>query len=58
MNPLQEELTTIRMCGALREVPLSALEDPFLLARIVRAAVKREKAKRELNHAAIKEKFR
>lgn len=49
MNHLQEELIVIRMCGALREVPLASLEDPFLLARIVRTAVKREIIKRELN---------
>lgn len=56
MTVLEEELATVRMCGALRDVSLHDLQDPFTLARIVRAAVKREIIRRELNTKKEKDK--
>lgn len=58
MNCLQEELITIRMCGALREVPLEELSNPMILMRIFLSAVKREKIKRQINQPIAKETFK
>lgn len=47
MTHLEEELTKIRVCGALRDLPLCELQDSVSLARVVRSAVQREIIRRE-----------
>jgi hypothetical protein len=47
MNHLEQELATIRVCGALRDLPLRELQDSVSLARIFRAAIQREIIRRE-----------